>query len=390
MIVLFWISAALIVYVYVGYLALLVIRKRLSAHGDSEPVTQESLPTVSVIISARNEAEKIAAKIHDLAAQDYPAELLEVLIVSDGSSDDTVAAAKQAAKAQNNLASESIRIIEFPENHGKPNALNEAVKQSSHEILVMADVRQRFSSNAIAALVDRLADPGVGCVSGELRFREEAGKEGATEIGAYWRYERFLRHLESETGSVMGMTGAIYAIRKDLYKAIPTDTLIDDVLIPMNAVREGFKAKFENSAIAYDVPSTTATQEWKRKVRTMGGNWQLLFCHPWLISPFHNPEFIAFFSHKAGRLLIPFLIAITLVTSFLIPGPFYTLAAWGQAAGIGIGIAGTVFPDLRNIRLIGLASFFLLLNAAVVAGLMSFLQGDVRKAWTDAHKDTHA
>ena len=206
---LFWISFALIAYVYLGYAILLALYSRLRCH----PIRSEQLmPTVSIVVAARNEATNLPAKLQNLRLLDYPRELLQIIIASDGSTDSTPEILL--------LCSGNLPVI-LDQSNGKANALNQAVRCATANILVFLDVRQSVEPNAISELVACFADPTVGAVSGELLLETAIGEPSADALGIYWKIEKHLRKLESASGSVVGVTGAIYAIRRELYTEIP-------------------------------------------------------------------------------------------------------------------------------------------------------------------------
>jgi len=255
-----------------------------------------------------------------------------------------------------------VRLIERPA-EGKAAALNAGVSAARHEVLVFADARQRFARGALKALVASFADPAVGVVSGELVLDCEAGpteSAAADGVGAYWRYEKWIRARETAVGSMLGATGAIYAMRRTAWRPLPPGTILDDVLAPMRAVLAGWRAVFEPAARAFDVAAPDTRAEQRRKTRTLAGNWQVLALEPRLLVPLANPVWIQYVSHKLGRLLVPFaMIAIVVSSAALASGSlvaqlavlaqvvFYGLAAWGarleRAQGTPpVGTRGTV------------------------------------------------
>jgi poly-beta-1,6-N-acetyl-D-glucosamine synthase len=315
--VLFWTLLSLIFYTYLGYpLALYAksIFRRYPALTDS----MENYPPVSVVIAARNEAKNIERRIRNIMNQDYPKEKLEVLIVSDGSADATDDIVKTIINETERWKKGILRINSHQFSLGKPFCINAGVAAAKGEIVIFADCRQRFSNNAIKELVKNFVNQKVGCVSGELIFEETPGSSLQTEMGTYWRFEKWLRKLESDTGSVPGATGAIYAVRKKLFRPLPVQTLLDDVLVPMNISMQGYRTIFDSKAIAYDIVSMNFHLEKKRKIRTLAGNWQLLILEPALLNPFQNHLWVRFLSHKIFRLLIPYcLITLLLIAFFL-------------------------------------------------------------------------
>jgi poly-beta-1,6-N-acetyl-D-glucosamine synthase len=205
---------------------------------------------------------------------------------------------------------------------------------------VFADARQTFARSALRALVANFSDPGVGAVSGELILLDEQGREAADGVGLYWRYEKWLRAMESGIHSMMGATGAIYAIRRDLYRPLPENTILDDVMTPMSIVIRGWRAVFDPSARAFDRVASAAAVEYTRKVRTLAGNYQLLALMPALLLPWRNPVAFQFVSHKAGRLLVPYCLAALLLSNLFLWHGVYPLFLAAQAGFYGTAMAG--------------------------------------------------
>ena len=314
----FWASALLIGYVYIGYPALLAVWVRLRPRSANALAERERSPkrlalheppAVSIIVAARNEGPRLTARVRNLLALDYPAGRRQIIIVSDGSTDDTV---RVLAPFRGRL--DVIAIAPS----GKAAALNAGVTHAAHEILVFTDARQSFAPDALRALVAPFADPNVGGVSGELVLDSEARRAGdppvSAGIGVYWRFEKWLRRHESAIGSLIGATGAIYALRRSLWRPLPPETILDDVLAPMRAVLAGRRVVFTDRAKAFDATVASSRAESRRKVRTLAGNVQLLWLEPRLLVPFLNPIWLQFYSHKLGRLAVPYAL-LALMTS---------------------------------------------------------------------------
>ncbi len=343
MTILFWLSAFLIAYVYLGYPAMLGVwarlrrmRRHVAAHERDgrwpERIARDRLPGVSIVVAARNEAARLPARIANLLALDYPADRRQIIVVSDGSTDGTDQALARYGS--------SIEVVSIPQS-GKALALNAGVERAVHDILVFADARQRFACGALRALVAPFADARIGGVSGELVLdaelsRPDAGGDSPVRsgVGAYWRFEKWLRRRESEVGSLVGATGAIYALRRSLWRPLPAETILDDVLAPMRAVLAGYRVVFTDRAQAFDYAASTSQAESRRKVRTLAGNVQLLWLEPRLLVPFVNPVWLQFCSHKLGRLAVPYaLVALMAGSIALAPQhPIYALALGAQCA----------------------------------------------------------
>lgn len=377
----FWISIGLIAYTYLGYpfiLSLLSAVKR-------RPVQKSAFePHVSVVIAAFNEERTIEWRLQNLIEQDYPREKIEIVVVSDGSTDRTEQIIKEFSSWQR-----QVRFFSMRERKGKVEALNLGVAQAKGDIIVFTDARQTFRPEAVRHLVANFSDPEVGCVSGELIFIKNLKSLIQSEMGAYWLYEKWIRKAENRTGSTIGATGAIYAIRKQLYKPLPSGTLLDDVLTPMNIVMQGYRVAFDGSAVAYDVPSKDASQEWTRKVRTLAGNWQITSLAPALLSPWKNPCWWRFISHKLMRLAVPFLLPAVLMSGALLSDPIYRVSTSIQMTVYALVLIGFAVPPLRRFRLINIPYFFILLNLAAVVGFWRWITGQSQTVWIRSDKAGH-
>ena len=327
--IIFWLSLFLIIYTYVGYPSLLFIWSKIALKkvNKKNPVLT---PLVSVVIAVRNEEKYIEKRILNLLNQDYPIDKMEIIIVSDGSLDASSKIVKNylyknaKIKLFDGRTAPKIRLIELKESKGKPNALNIAIQEAVGDFIILTDARQQFCQNVIMELISNFNDESVGCVSGELKFYE--GKDFSNvSLGMYWEYEKWIRKMEGEIHSVVGATGAIYAIRKKLFYPIPQETLIDDVLIPMNIVLQGYRTVFDKNAVAYDIKSKNHNKEKRRKIRTLVGNYQILKLKPDLLKYNKNPIFFRFISHKLIRLFVPHLFLMTIAASFMLNGALYKL-----------------------------------------------------------------
>lgn len=303
---LFWLCFFGIGYTLIGYPLWLWMLAKIR----SKPVLKhcpscpQDLPCVSVIVVVRNEAGRIERRLANLLEQTYPPSHMQVIVVDDGSTDDT------ALRVQSWMDSHSgdppFLLIRHTSSRGKAFGIDSAVERATGEILVFCDARQRFAKDTLLHLVLNFADPYVGCASGELVFETTEGSDIQVEMGSYWNFEKWVRRLESQTGSVVGATGAVYAVRKSLFSPIPVRTILDDVLIPMKAALQGYRIVFDSEARAYDVVSKDMQQEGRRKIRTLAGNWQMLVLEPNLAHPLKNPIWARFLSHKICRLLVPY------------------------------------------------------------------------------------
>lgn len=354
MVLLFWLSVALVFYVYAGYPLLLTawtrVRSRSRRRGDPPAMPDAELPPVSIVIAARNEAQRLRARLDNLLALEYPARRRQIIVVLDGSTDDSHTVLEPYRH--------SVDVVAVPAG-GKARALNTGVALARHELVVFADARQTFAPDALRQLVAPFGDPRVGGVTGELLLDAEAGlfsnrrtlhdrrRSRRTTadrrqrlsstigdgVGLYWRYEKALRRMESAIGSTLGATGAIYAIRRALWKPVPADTILDDVLVPMRVVLSGYRVVFNEGARAFDRAATDADVEARRKIRTLAGNYQLLALEPRLLLPWRNPVWLQFVSHKLGRLAAPYALLALFGSSLALSShPFYASVLAAQVA----------------------------------------------------------
>lgn len=360
---LFWISVFFIAYVYLGYPVWVYLRSRwVPRRWRQERIT----PTVSVVMVVHNEAEQIEQKLVNLFNLDYPVGRLEIVVVSDGSKDLTNAVLARKAE-------ERLRVFQYPEHRGKAVALNLGIGETHGEIVVFTDVRQQLESSSVRFLVSNFADPSVGCVSGELVLLEEGQEGPLADVGLYWRYEKWIRRGEAGIDSTIGATGALYAVRRTLLTKLPEGTLLDDVYLPMHVVREGYRSVFDSRARAWDCLPRSNRGEFRRKVRTLSGNYQLLQMAPWLLSKENRVRF-QFISHKLLRLGIPFLLASLFVSAWWLSAePFYLGLALVQSAFYACAGLGLMFRARRLGKLLRVPAAFCLLNAAAVMGLINFL-----------------
>ena len=279
-----------------------------------------------------------------------------------------------------------MELLAFPRRRGKAACLNDAVAHCGEEVLVFTDARQPLDPLAVRHLVANLADADVGVVSGQLVFKGDDMTPFGKGLDTYWRYEKFLRRTESCVHSAVGVTGALYALRHACYRAIPEDTVLDDLLIPMNVVLHGRRVIFEDHAVVFDRSSSDAREERSRKVRTLAGNFQLVSRHPALLAPWRNPIALQFVSHKLMRLLAPLALAVALVANVALAGdgPWFAATLALQLAGYGGAALGMLWPRANGLRPVRLANVFLTLNWFVVLGFVEFVSNRQAHLWKKA------
>ena len=363
----FWLSAVTVVYAYLGYPVWLWLRSWWSPR----PVLRGSgLPMVSAVMVVRNEESSIARKLGNLLTLEYPAEKLEVVVVSDGSSDGT-----EAALAEFERRDPRVRLLAKRPSKGKAAGLNDAIALARGEVLLFTDARQQIEPSALRFLIENFGDSQVGVASGELMLGDPASGETAKGMGLYWRIEKRIRELESASGSVAGATGALYCARRCLLDPLPEGTILDDVLLPMQVIRRGSRVIFDSRARAWDSPDLGDSREFSRKVRTLSGNYQLLQLAPWLLSSSNAIRF-EFISHKLSRLIVPFALLGLLLASIFLPGAFYRVALGAQLAFYVLSLASLGGIKVGPLsRLADAARTFVVLNSAALMAFVNFVTG---------------
>ena len=378
--VLFWISVGSVLYIYLGYPALIwcLARKRPAASRDQEGA---GLPACTVVIAAYNEEQVIEAKCRSVLDSTGGEGIQQLIVASDGSSDATV----ERALALNDPR---VQVMGFEERRGKPELLNEVMRTVRTPVVVFTDARQLWRPDTLGRLLERFADPHIGVVSGELEFLDASGT-ASQGMGVYWHYEKFIRNCEGRFASVPGATGAIYALRTELYKEIPEDLILDDVGIPMQAVFQGARCVFAQGAVVTDIASSHVEKEAVRKRRTIAGNIQMLQRFPRLLMPGLNPIWWQYMSHKVLRLFSPFFLMLALISHvFLLADPLYAallvihllfylvaLVGWGmQETGVKAGW-------------IGAPLIFVGLNVSTCLAWGDALQGKYSSTWDRSDKE---
>lgn len=376
---LFWLSAAAILYIYVGYSLLINLLAKLA----EKPVKKAPNDlSVTIIMSVYNEAPRLAEKIRNIQALEGESRITQILIGSDGSSDDPEAALRDVEDPR-------AALFAFSERRGKPSVLNDLISHARGDVLVMMDARQRIDSKALTALLDNFSDPSVGVVSGELVFEHsETDTASASSIGSYWTFEKRLRSQESRIGSVPGATGALYAIRRELALPISPNTALDDVIIPMLAIKQGYRCLFEPAALVYDTPNQDIEREAIRKRRTLAGCVQLLKLHPSWIFPGGHPIWWQFSSHKIARLYSPFLLIALFIFSVLLrQHSFFYACTVLQVLGYFLAVLGKVIGPKKSVpafKLLNVAAVFLTMQITLVRAWIDGLSRNNLALWVKA------
>ena len=380
----FWTCAFLVAYTYVLYPCVLFVVYALSqARADLRYLSgrrerrrlalgDDELPALTLVIPAYNEERHLEDKIANVRELDYPRDRLHVVIVSDGSTDRT-------NDILAGVHDSNIETVVRPARSGKWAAVNEGVRRARHELLVMSDAATLFQPNALRQLVRHFRDPRVGVVCGALRFR--GGDEFKQTEGVYWRYETVLRLMEARLGATLTASGAIYALRRECFRPLTADDVIDDFVVPMRARKLGFGVVFDPEAEATEFAGDTVKDEFTRRVRLAVGSFRAL--RELSQVPMGAMASLSFFSHKFLRWVLPFLLIGLLASNlFLLHEPIYQVTLSAQLAVYLWAALGLLFRErARRIPLVMLCYFLVAINVAFLVGFIRFIGGRRETAW---------
>jgi len=358
---LFLFGVLLVAHVMFGYPLIL----RFFAKHRAKPVLKgDRSTTVSLLLPVHNGAPFIRAKLLSILKQDYPRGLLQIVVLSDGSTDGT-------DRIVDEFEPLGVELIRLPRG-GKPAALNAGFKRARHEILVLTDVRQELDPACIKNLVRSFNDPTVGVVSGEMLIRSGVTHE-EVDIGLYWRFESWMRNQLGRLDSTFGATGPIYAIRRELVVELPVDILLDDVYLPLTTFFRGYRLVVDETARVYDHPAKLGS-EFRRKVRTLAGNYQIIKRLPRLLG-WQNRLWFHFVSYKLGRLLLPYALLLVALSSVFLPGGVARFVVGGQIAFYGLAALDMWLPQRFILKRISspIRTFVVMMIAAVCAVSVFFV-----------------
>lgn len=397
---LFWLSFGLLAWVYVGYPLFMASLARLRPRPVRLDTTWQ--PTVSVVIPARDEATVLGPKLESVLAQGWPEKRLQIVVVDDGSRDRT-------AEVVRRFADRGVELVELRQSLGKAAALNRGVAFAHGEILVLTDARQQLVPGALAALVAPFGDLYVGAVSGELalpgtRSAADGGRgeplraEAGAGLGLYRKIDDRVRRWEAATGSSVGVTGALWAMRRSLWTQLVPGTILDDLVEPLLVVRQGQRVVVAPEARAIDTAAPGGSREFARRVRTLAGNLQLLRMLPWARSWRQNPIWFRFVSHKLLRLVAPAGLAAFFLTNLLLVWQnwFYTSMLAGQIVFYGLALVRPSTSSLAALssgparviwgpllRLARVAHSFTMLHLAAAVAVWRFVEGREGRLWRE-------
>jgi cellulose synthase/poly-beta-1,6-N-acetylglucosamine synthase-like glycosyltransferase len=380
----FWCAALLLLHTYFFYPLILFVLDRARRVGRNvhllkgeehspHPLNDSEYPSVTLVVAAYNEEGCIGQKVTNSLELDYPRTRFDLVIGSDGSTDSTDEIVKQVADPRVQLVRQ--------ERSGKVSVLNRCIPKASGEIIVLTDANTKIQADALKKLVRPFADPDIGAVCGRLKLINPTQTD--YEESAYWSYESLIKFYEGKHGSVMGANGGLYAIRRRLFRRLPPSTIIDDFVIPLKIMEQGFRVVYEQEALAFEETTEDYGREFARRTRIAAGNFQSLAMFPRFLSPLAGFRSFAFWSHKVVRWSAPALMAVALAANlFLLGHPFYQLTLAAQLLFYALALAGKLnaFDGLLR-RAASIAYYFVTMNFAMVVGFWRFVRGSQHPAW---------
>ena len=372
---LFWGATATVLYTYVGYPALLALltRRRAGARAGDDTAP----PSVSIVVAAFNEETWIERKLENVLDHDYPPDLREVIVVSDGSTDRTDAIVGR-------FAHRGVQLFRQPRRTGKNAALNRGAAMARGDVLVFTDANALLAPGALRRLVAPFADPAVGLVSGQGLYGELGNDTARIVSNAYVRYESFLKQREAALGFVAAADGALYAMRRELYRELPAHW-VHDLLHPIDVAMRGRLSRFEPDAFTVEPPSPDAGREFQRHIRIIAQGFVVLLAHiPRLVAAGRLGETWMLVSHRGLRWTSAVFLLAALVTNLALvrEHSLYVLTLAAQVAFYGLAFAGAVAERLAiRVRLLAVPYYFCVVSAAGVGGFWRFLAGSGHTTW---------
>lgn len=386
LIILFWLGIALVVYTYIGYgvvIGVLVkLKNALRPDAPLKPI--EDYPTVAFVIAAYNEEDYIRDKVANSLALDYPVDKLDIIFVTDGSSDRTPEILKE-------YETDGIRVLHEDARKGKIHAMHRAMGYVKAEISIFSDANTELNPEALQQIVAHYQNPKVGAVAGEKRIKvlEKDTATGAGE-GIYWKYESWLKKMDSAFYSVVGAAGELFSVRTNLYEQVPENSLLDDFMLSMRIAQKGYRVKYEPQAQAWETPSTSVKEEFKRKIRICAGGIQSIL---WLLPLLNIFKFgwlsFQYVSHRVLRwTLTPLaLVAVFGLNIWLatFPLPFYKLMMGLQILFYLAALVGWWLQTKKiKLKVLFVPYYFVVMNLSVFLGFWRFVKGQQNVAWEKA------
>ena len=374
LVAIFWAALFLVVYTYLIYPALLWLLAAGRKMPEYAPLSE--WPTASLIIAAHNEEAVLRTKLENALAMDYPAERLDIIVVSDASTDGTDRIAAE-------FAARGVRLHRQEVRGGKTEAQNAGVRLARGQFVAFSDANSMYAPSALKRLLAPFADERIGCVCGELQYANPDEQGAGKGEGLYWRYEQFLKRRESLLSSALGANGAIYALRRELFVELRGD-IISDFVAPLHAWRRGFRIAYEPTAVATEHSSGRFGDEFRRRRRIVSRSLYGLWTEAGVLNPFAH-FFFAFqmFSHKLLRWLVPVWLLVVLAVNIpLAESEYYGLLLALQVAFYGLAALGLLLPErLGRYWLFYVPTYFTATNLGTLLGLLSFLMGRRHRVW---------
>lgn len=381
--VLFWTSLALILYTYLFYFLIIVLASRITRKKPKNPDSITDWPEVTLVIAAYNEERFITEKINNSLSLDYPLDKLNVVVVTDGSTDNTPSLVKKF---------DTVKLFHEPARKGKIHAVDRIMKHIQSPIVIFTDANTTLNDQVIKNIVRHYADESVGGVAGEKRVtsKDADNASGAGE-GLYWKYESRLKKADSDLYTVVGAAGELFSIRTELYQSPPPDTIIEDFYLSMKIVAKGFRFVYEPDAYAMEGPSATTEDEWKRKVRISAGGLQAIARLASLLNPFKfGVVTFQYVSHRVLRWTVaPIALIIVLLTNALLinASDFYFITFILQCAFYLVALIGHLLRNKKiPIKGFFVPYYFTLMNLSVFSGLLRLLKGKQSVVWEKAER----
>jgi cellulose synthase/poly-beta-1,6-N-acetylglucosamine synthase-like glycosyltransferase len=372
---LFWASGLAVALVYVGYPLAVWVLGRLVGKG--APVRQEIEPPVTVVVPVHNEAAIIADKLRSCIGVDYPREKVQIVVASDGSTDDTDDVVRS-------FSADGVVLVRLDRRGGKTLAINRSMEVATGDVVVFTDANAFLDPTAVRTIVRNFADPEVGCVCGQRLYIDHRGNRVEEGEGLYWRYERFVKEGESRLHSVMGADGAIFAIRRLLYEPLEPG-LIDDLVTSLRILAEGYRVVSEPRAFVHERAAANGSEEFGRKKRIVARAMKGLAHMRELLNPFRHPLFaFQLLLHKVLRWMVPLFLVVMLAANLALLDRWpYLIAFILQIAFYTAALAGAVIGSPSTVlgRILSVPYYFCMVNAAALIGLLKFLTGRVETAW---------
>ena len=384
--ILFWLALALVIYTYIGYgIFTAILVKIKKAFFPSKKYNTDFEPSVSLIIPCFNEGDFISTKIRNTIELEYPADKLQVIYISDGSNDHSLDILKQNQ--------EKYLWMHSPERKGKASAMNRAVLEASGEIVVFCDANTLLNREAIRELVAPYEDPTIGAVTGEKRILVQNSEHvSSAGEGLYWKYESWLKQLDSDLYSVVGAAGELMSYRKSFYEPLEPDTILDDFMQSMRVTLKGYRVAYNPKAYAMETASADVSEEWKRKVRISAGGWQSMSRLKRVLIPWPSPLLTySYLSHRAFRWSVaPFSLLILIITNPILAfyNPYiYVPILAGQMLFYGLALHG-YWKDKKGEKnkFSFVPYYFTMMNLAVFFGLARYLKGSQKATWERAKR----